>query len=70
MQAWGWLHYILFGSRKLLASGESDRISQYFGFTTIGLNSTLVSGISRVSSVASSVASMASSASVVEKEDD
>mmetsp|Transcript_62 Transcript_62/g.184 ORF Transcript_62/g.184 Transcript_62/m.184 type:complete len:430 (+) Transcript_62:678-1967(+) len=70
MQAWGWLHYILFGSRKLLASGESDRISQYFGFTTIGLNSTLVSGISRVSSVASSVASMASTASVVEREED
>ena len=69
MQSWGWLHYILFGSRKLLASGDSDRISQYFGFTTIGLNSTLVSGISRVSSMASSVASMASSASVVERDD-
>ena len=37
---------------------------------TIGLNSTLVSGISRVSSVASSDASMASSASIVEREDD
>jgi len=60
MQSWGWLHYILFGSRKLLASGDSDRISQYFGFTTIGLNSTLVSGISTLGSSLSSVMSMAS----------
>ena len=53
------------------------RVIRYLGtaelsspVATIGLNSTLVSGISRLSSVASSVASMASSASVVEKEDD
>ena len=66
---WAWMHYTLFGCRKLLNSysSDSDKVSQYFGFTTIGLNSTLVS---RASAMVSSVASMASTASVAERDDD
>mmetsp|Transcript_35487 Transcript_35487/g.77722 ORF Transcript_35487/g.77722 Transcript_35487/m.77722 type:complete len:87 (+) Transcript_35487:1137-1397(+) len=66
---WAWMQYTLFGCRKLLNaySYDSSKVSQYFGFTTIGLNSTLVS---RASAMVGSVASMASSASVAELDDD
>lgn len=70
LSAWVWLHYVLFGCRKLLAGSDSEKVSQYYGFTTIGLNSTLASGISRVSSVASSFASVASTASIAEVDKD
>ena len=67
---WGWLHYLIHGSRKHLKRYANDNASAYFGFSTIGLNKTLTTASSRASSMASSVVSSRSSvaASTVEKD--
>jgi hypothetical protein len=54
---WGWLHYLIYGSRKHLKKYASENASAYFGFTTIGINA----ASTRISSVVSSRASTRSS---------
>jgi len=60
----GWLQYIVYGSRKHLKRFASDSSSSYFGFSTIGLNKTLTTASSKMSSVVST----RSSAAPVEKD--
>eukprot|EP00979_Chaetoceros_neogracilis_P008423 scaffold1872_cov268-Chaetoceros_neogracile.AAC.15 len=51
-----WFGYMLFAHRRHLKEDETARISQYFGFTKLGLNGSIASEImSRISSVTSSV---------------
>jgi hypothetical protein len=58
---WGWLHYLIYGSRKHLKKYASENASAYFGFSTIGLNKTMTTASSRMSSIASSRMSTRSS---------
>ena len=55
IRMWGWLQYVIYGSRKHLKKYASARSSSYFGFSTIGLNKTLTTASSRASSVMSGV---------------
>jgi hypothetical protein len=60
---WGWLHYLIYGSRKHLQKYASENASAYFGFTTIGINR----ASSRMSSAVSSrVSQMSTKSSVAE----
>jgi hypothetical protein len=48
----------MFAHRRYLNEADTSRISQFFGFTTLGLNGSITSEIiSRASSIKSSVAS-------------
>jgi len=58
---WGWLHYIIYGSRKHLKKYASENASAYFGFSTIGLNKTSTRLSSAVSSRMSTRSSVVSS---------
>lgn len=59
---WGWFHYLLFAHRRYLDTYEGSRVSNYFGFTTIGMKgSTASSFVSGKSTTASSTASSTSS---------
>lgn len=58
---WGWLQYLIYGSRKHLQKYASEGSSSYFGFSTIGLNKTLTTASSRMSSAVSSKSSAAPS---------
>lgn len=61
---WGWYQYLQFAHRRYLTNFSGSRISQYFGFTTIGLK-----GSGRESSITSqksTTASAVSSASTAE----
>lgn len=40
---WGWLHYLIHGSRKHLKKYADKQASAYFGFSTIGLNKSFIS---------------------------
>jgi hypothetical protein len=40
---WGWIHYLIHGSRKHLKKYANKNASAYFGFTTIGLNRSFIS---------------------------
>ncbi|KAL7435088.1 hypothetical protein ACHAXH_002483, partial [Discostella pseudostelligera] len=40
---WGWIHYLIHGSRKHLKKYADKNASAYFGFTTIGLNRSFIS---------------------------
>ena len=53
---WGWLNYLIHGSRKHLQRYTNDGNSAYFGFSTIGLNKSIVSTASNFVSTRSSVA--------------
>lgn len=53
LRIWGWLHYIIYGSRKHLKKYATENASAYFGFSTIGLNKTLTKASSNFSSVIS-----------------
>ena len=55
IRMWGWLQYVIYGSRKHLKKYASARSSSYFGFSTIGLNKTLTTASSRASIVMSDV---------------
>ena len=57
---WGWLHYLIHGSRKHLAKFSSDTASAYFGFSTIGLNKMTTTASSVVSSRSSAISSRSS----------
>ncbi len=60
---WGWLHYLIYGSRKHLQKYASENASAYFGFSTIGINR----ASSRMSSAVSSrVSQMSTKSSVAE----
>ena len=48
---WGWLHYLIYGSRKHLKRYSAENASAYFGFSTIGLNKTLTTASSRMSTM-------------------
>lgn len=62
-----WFNYLLYGNRRYLKDYDVNAVSAYFGFTTIGLNST----IGRSSSASrSNVGSSASTTSTVEAADD
>lgn len=53
-----WFGYLMFAHRRYLNEEDTSRISQFFGFTTLGLNGSLTSEIiTRASSLKSSVAS-------------
>ena len=52
IRMWGWLHYLIYGSRKHLKKYASENASAYFGFSTIGLNKVSSSG-SRLSKMSS-----------------
>jgi hypothetical protein len=53
-----WFGYLTFAHRRYLNEADTSRISQFFGFTTLGLNGSISSEIiSRVSTLKSSVAS-------------
>jgi hypothetical protein len=53
-----WFGYLMFAHRRYLNEADTSRISQFFGFTTLGLNGSITSEIiSRASSIKSSVAS-------------
>ena len=60
---WGWLHYLIYGSRKHLQKYANENASAYFGFSTIGINK----ASSRMSSAVSSrVSTMSTRSSVAE----
>lgn len=51
-----WFSYLIFAHRRYLKDDDTSIISQYFGFTTLGVNGSLVSELrSKVSSLTSSV---------------
>ena len=51
-----WLSYLIFAHRRYLKGNDTSIISQYFGFTTLGVNGSIASEIrSKVSSMTSSV---------------
>lgn len=53
-----WFGYLMFAHRRYLNEADTSRISQFFGFTTLGLNGSISSEIiSRTSSLKSSLAS-------------
>ena len=57
---WGWLQYVIYGSRKHLKKYSAAKSSSYFGFSTIGLNKTLTTASSRASSVISGISTRSS----------
>lgn len=57
---WGWLQYVIYGSRKHLKRYSTAKSSSYFGFSTIGLNKTLTTASSRASSVLSGMSTRSS----------
>ena len=57
IRMWGWLHYLIYGSRKHLKKYASENASAYFGFSTIGLNKASSQASSKVSSMRSSIRS-------------
>ena len=57
---WGWLQYLIFGSRKHLKKFAEEASSAYFGFSTIGLNKTLTTASSALSTRSSAVSSRSS----------
>mmetsp|Transcript_1566 Transcript_1566/g.3004 ORF Transcript_1566/g.3004 Transcript_1566/m.3004 type:complete len:432 (-) Transcript_1566:157-1452(-) len=63
---WGWLHYLIYGSRKHLKKYSTENASAYFGFSTIGLNKTLTTASSVVSTM--STRSSVAGASTVERD--
>mmetsp|Transcript_7803 Transcript_7803/g.16922 ORF Transcript_7803/g.16922 Transcript_7803/m.16922 type:complete len:409 (+) Transcript_7803:110-1336(+) len=62
IRLWGWLQYLIFGSRKHLKKYANNASSAYFGFSTIGLNKTLTTASSMVSSRSSAISSRSSAA--------
>jgi hypothetical protein len=51
-----WFSYLIFAHRRYLKGNDTSVISQYFGFTTLGVNGSIASEIrSKVSSMTSSV---------------
>ena len=62
LRMWGWLHYLIYGSRKHLKKYASQNASAYFGFSTIGLNQASTRLSSAVSSAVSARSSVVSSA--------
>jgi len=54
-----WFSYLIFAHRRYLNTTDTERISQFFGFTTLGLNGSITSEIaSRISSVSSAKSSV------------
>ena len=51
-----WFSYLIFAHRRYLKDNDTSIISQYFGFTTLGVNGSITSEIrSKISSMTSSV---------------
>jgi len=65
---WAYISYIIAGNRKHLKKYESDRVSGFFGLSTIGLNKTITRASSAFNSRASSMATSAAEKSTVEKD--